>query len=372
MQVENLKDPAAVKRFYETRYEQGYMDVWGHDRRRRLQDALADVVLPAGARVLDFGCGSGALTATLAELWPHVEVHGADISAMAVANAGERVPGATFHVLDASFVAEYEGEFDFVFSHHVLEHVYDLQDALSDLVRLLKPTGRMMHVLPCGNTGSLAHWLCLQRPNGIEVEQGNRFFFEESSHLRRLQSSELSSALLAQGCELADASYGYHWLGVLRLMTEMTPTAWFAMVDPRRCHLRSLSRLLPFLLLLTLVAALRAPMQVLLRARRVWRQVFRFRTRRLAQPSTLVVLGLAVPAMLLLPISAPAEVAMRMLDDREWRKRRNDPAASEMFLLFRRSSATAPGPESEHRVQNVRVEDANARAQATNVALAAD
>jgi trans-aconitate methyltransferase len=258
MQVEKLEDPAAAKRFYETRYEQGYMDVWGDDRRRRLRDVLAKVELPAGARVLDFGCGSGALTAALTEIWPHVEVHGADISATAVANARERVPSAKFHVLDAHFVAEHAGEFDFVFSHHVLEHVYDLQGALADLARLTKPTGRMLHALPCGNAGSLAHWLCLQRPDGIEAEQGNRFFFEESSHLRRLQSAELSDALLEQDCELADASYGYHWLGVLRLMTEMTPPAWFAMVDPRRCRERSLPLMLPFLVLLGLVASLRA------------------------------------------------------------------------------------------------------------------
>ena len=356
MQVEKLEDPAAAKRFYETRYEQGYMDVWGNDRRRRLRDVLADVELPAGARVLDFGCGSGALTATLAEFWPHVDVHGADISATAVANARERVPAASFHVLDANFVTEHEGEFDFVFSHHVLEHVYDLPAALADLVRLSKPTGRMLHALPCGNAGSLAQWLCLQRPDGIQNEQGNRFFFEESSHLRRLQSNELRDALLAQGCELSDASYGYHWLGVLRLMTEMTPPAWFAMVDPRRCHLRSLPMMLPFLLLLGFVAALRAPTQVLLRARRVWSQVFRFRTRRLSQASTMMVFALAVPSLLLLPISAPVEIALRLLDSREWRRRRKDPAASEMFLMFQRRAvplprAGSPVPELAARVE---------------------
>jgi SAM-dependent methyltransferase len=320
------------------------MDVWDGDRHRRVREVLAAIELPPGARVLDFGCGSGALTALLRERWPDAEIHGADISRTAVASAHRRVPGVTFHVLDAAFANAHAGRFDFVFSHHVLEHVFWLAGTVKDLVALLSPRGRMLHVLPCGNAGSLAHRLCRQRPDGVDAQCGNRFFFEESSHLRRLRSDELGRAFAGYGCEMIGAAYGYHWHGVLRLMTEMPPPSWFAMVNPRRCHAASLPFVLPMLLLVAAIAALRAPAQVLLRCRRVWRQVFRYRTRRLTQPSTMLLAALALPAAALLPVSLPIEAFVRWLDGREWRRRRADPGGSEMFLQFASTAGGSAAP----------------------------
>lgn len=338
MQVAVLNDAAATRRFYEGRYATGYMDRWEADRWQRLGDVLAAIDLPAGARVLDFGCGSGALTRLLLARWPDCEIHGADISATAVAHARERDrgAGARFHVLDAAFVRAHRGQFDFVFSHHVLEHVFDLDQTTTDIASLLARHGRMLHALPCGNPGSLPHWLCLQRPDGIDPAAGNRFFFEEASHLRRLRTEDLVQQFAVHGCTLHQASYGYHWWGALRLFTEMAPRELMALLQPRRCHPRSLPLVVPLLLLCLLLWAGRVPFQILVRCRRMLQQVFTFRTRRLVTPSCLALLLLALPALCLVPASALVEAGMRHADRSEWRRRRRDPRAAEMLLEFAR------------------------------------
>src|SRR5690606_23461201 len=173
-----------------------------------------------------------------------------------------------------------------------------------------------------------------QRDDGIDAERGGRFFFEEASHLRRLRSSQLQRALAERGAVVASAEFGYHWTGVLRLMTEMAPPAWFAMVNPMHGRRGSRIRISCLCVLVASIAALRAPTQVLLRAWRVWRQVFWFRTRRLRDVGVLLVFALVLPALLLAPISLPVEALMQALDAREWRTKRRDPAGSEMFLQF--------------------------------------
>jgi SAM-dependent methyltransferase len=338
MQVEVLDGPVAAREFYEARYRRGYMDRWEPDRERRLLDVLAPIELPAGARVLDFGCGSGALTRLLRRRWPDCAIHGADISRTAVAHARARAAalGIQFHLLDAGFVRDHRGCFDFVFTHHVLEHVYDLGATVADLAGLLAPGGRMLHVLPCGNPGSLPHWLCLQRADGIDPAAGNRFFFEESSHLRRLRSDELAQQFARHGCGLTRASFGYHWLGALRLFTEVPPPDLCRLLDPRPCRPAARPAVLALLVLALGIAALRAPVQVLLRCRRLLQQALRFRTRRLGEPASIALLLLAVPALCLLPLSLAVEGIVRLGDRREWRRRRHDARGAEMLLEFTR------------------------------------
>ena len=256
------------------------------------------------------------------------------------------MPAARFEVLDAAFVDAHRGRFDLVFSHHVLEHVFDLDATVRDLAALVAAGGRMVHALPCGNAGRLAHWLCRQRPGGVDAGRGNRFFFEESSHLRRLRTDDLRAAFAAHGFALTGAAYGYHRFGVLRLMTEMTPADWLPMVDPRPCRPTSRPAVAALFVLVAVIAALRAPLQVLRRARRCWRQVFRFRTRRLFAPTTLALFALAVPGALAAPVSLPVALLVRAGDRREWRRRRGDPARAGMTPTDARAGPSAPPAEA--------------------------
>lgn len=346
MQAETLPDAAAARAYYDARYAAGYMDRWEAERHDRLREVLATIQLPAQPRILDYGCGSGSLTALLAACWPDAQVVGVDVSATAVAHARQRHPDPRlrFATLDAAFVRDAAGTFDFVFSHHVLEHVFDLDGSLAELARLLARPGRMLHVLPCGNAGSFSHWLCRRRPDGIDAAAGHRFYFEEPSHLRRLRSDELADRLAAHGVTLQAAWFGYHWLGAVRLFTELSPRDLMVALDPRPWRKASWPWWLPVAFSLVALCLLRAPAQVLVRARRLWQQATVHRTRRLGELRSLCLLALTVPALCLWPISWLVESAVRALDQREWRRRRLDPRGTEMLLTFGRQPAPDPAP----------------------------
>ncbi|TWT15030.1 trans-aconitate 2-methyltransferase [Reyranella sp. CPCC 100927] len=83
----------------------------------------AHLVTDPGARILDLGCGSGALSARLALLAPGAHVVGVDIDPQTVALAGEKyqLPNLSFEVGDAAAV--HDGA-DAVVSCSMLHHVY--------------------------------------------------------------------------------------------------------------------------------------------------------------------------------------------------------------------------------------------------------
>ena len=83
----------------------------------------AHLVTDPGARILDLGCGSGALSARLAALAPGAQVTGLDIDPQSVALAREKypLPNLSFEVGDAAAV--HDGV-DAVVSCSMLHHVY--------------------------------------------------------------------------------------------------------------------------------------------------------------------------------------------------------------------------------------------------------
>lgn len=83
----------------------------------------AHLVTDPGARILDLGCGSGALSARLAALAPGAEVVGLDIDPQSVALARGKypLPNLAFEVGDAAAV---HGPADAVVSCSMLHHIY--------------------------------------------------------------------------------------------------------------------------------------------------------------------------------------------------------------------------------------------------------
>lgn len=93
-----------------------------------------------GARALDVGCGTGALTAALLEVGPRVEVEAIDLSPAFVGFARERI-GATrarVEVGDAQRLAFPDQSFDWVGSMLVLNFVPDRERAASEMRRVAK------------------------------------------------------------------------------------------------------------------------------------------------------------------------------------------------------------------------------------------
>jgi 2-polyprenyl-6-hydroxyphenyl methylase/3-demethylubiquinone-9 3-methyltransferase len=133
-------------------------DIWDrvpahrHVNRAALNHAL-DVVRDAGsragtqARVLDLGCGDGAITAELTGDGAHVT--GADVSPVAIERARAAHPGIEFETTARDEPLPFgDAAFDVVVCLNVLEHVADTQHFLSEARRVLAPAGLLGLTVP--------------------------------------------------------------------------------------------------------------------------------------------------------------------------------------------------------------------------------
>jgi SAM-dependent methyltransferase len=133
-----------------------YVHGYSERERLRLEDqskTLAgllhhDTLYPAGARVLEAGCGVGAQTVILARQSPAAMFTSVDVSpeSVAAARAAVAATGATnvsFQTADIFHLPFAEASFDHVFVCFVLEHLRQPQEALRQLARVLKPGGTL-------------------------------------------------------------------------------------------------------------------------------------------------------------------------------------------------------------------------------------
>jgi SAM-dependent methyltransferase len=112
-----------------------------HDQAGTLVELLhGDTSYPAGARVLEAGCGVGAQTVTLSARSPRARLTSIDVSAESIAAArARRLPNVEFRQADL-FTMPHE-TFDHVFVCFVLEHLPDPVAALAKLKTMLRPGG---------------------------------------------------------------------------------------------------------------------------------------------------------------------------------------------------------------------------------------
>ncbi len=126
------------------------------ERMNRFQEAearriIADLALPAGSRGLDVGCGVGLYALWLAEAVGEggrvvaIEPEPAKVEAaralVADEAAGQRV---AFEQGDATAIPLPDGSVDWVWCGDVLHHIVETERALRELLRVLRPGGRVI------------------------------------------------------------------------------------------------------------------------------------------------------------------------------------------------------------------------------------
>lgn len=104
--------------------------------------AVLDLLAPRkGERILDLGCGSGQLTAAIADAG--ATVIGIDSSPEMLAEARANYPAIDFRLGDAAKFS-LEAPVDAVFSNAVLHWVKNAAGAAASIARALKPGGRFV------------------------------------------------------------------------------------------------------------------------------------------------------------------------------------------------------------------------------------
>jgi SAM-dependent methyltransferase len=117
---------------------------WYRGRRRVIRAELDQLPLPAGARVLDAGCGSGR---TLQELVDYGEVSGIELNVEAAELARARGHGEV-RVGRLEALPWADDTFDLITCLDVIEHTPDDRLALTELRRVCRPGGWMLVTVP--------------------------------------------------------------------------------------------------------------------------------------------------------------------------------------------------------------------------------
>ena len=313
--------------YYSARHAAGWMDYWPDDKQDRVIGLILDAGVDGTARVLEFGCGVGVFAHALKTAAPSLDVHGCDISMTGIAKSRQRAPRVSFHLLTDAGAEPPLGTFDFIYTHHVLEHVADLDAALERIGGLLKPGGKVLHIVPCANPGSLEHRIaCLVR-NGVSREPETRFCVDDSSHVRRPTSGELEQAFSRHGFVLRQSRFANQFWGALEYLTAEYHRTLIRWLNPAfGVGPWASMQLLAWLLVLLPLCWLRHMPSHILRT---------FRYRR-SMSGKLLVYALLPLALLLRPVSACLDKLLRTARDWEWRHHSAEPNGSEMYLLFER------------------------------------
>ncbi|HKD08163.1 MAG TPA: methyltransferase domain-containing protein [Bryobacteraceae bacterium] len=127
-------------------YEDRHSFVW-----KSSSDLIDQLDPKPGERVLDLGCGTGHLTAQIAERG--TEIIGIDSSASMIAQARQNYPKLRFQLADARDFT-FDDPFDAVFSNAVLHWVHEAGSVIGSIAKALKPGGRF--VLEFGGRGNTA------------------------------------------------------------------------------------------------------------------------------------------------------------------------------------------------------------------------
>lgn len=324
-QTAQLYDFSQSVAFYEARYALGYMDEWPQDKIDQVLEVLGTLGLPRSGKALDFGCGTGVFSAILAQALPEWEVFGVDVSRAAIDKARQKVSGVKFFQMGDSAYAELST--DFLFSHHVLEHVADLSITRDQMLRYLGPRAHMLHILPCGNSGSFAHTLCQLRDGGIESSLGNRFFFEDEGHVRRLTTDELVSLFTQARFLLLSAHYTGQYWSAIDYFTRIEPYLIDGMSDPSKTRDESAARQL---------RSIRRRLKVV-----AWARNFVIRYTKAWSPKRPRSLrSIARVTILALPYFVARAVGIYVSTKarNEWSEHKYDPRGDQMFVAFYRDA----------------------------------
>ena len=159
-------------------------------------------VLPLknGQTVLDFGCGTGKIIKKMKTDFPKCKYFGLDVSEVAIKIAKRTCPNDKFYVIEDGYKLPFKNNgFDFIIAADVIEHVYNTKKTFSELVRVLKPKGKILISTPY--YGFIKNLL-------IITFGFDKIFDPFGQHIRFFSKKSLFSIVTSEG--LSVTKHGYY------------------------------------------------------------------------------------------------------------------------------------------------------------------
>lgn len=138
------------EKFYEEFFDEKDLELYVKDRRSTTrQETILEFLqahVPAGAKILDVGCGLGEILGILPAGY---QLHGMDYAqhnvAVSTKRLGARAVIKQGSIYDIPFASD---QFDVCLCNEVLEHIEDDARGVRDIARVLKPGGFLLTAVP--------------------------------------------------------------------------------------------------------------------------------------------------------------------------------------------------------------------------------
>ena len=130
-------------------FEKLFVNSASHSRQvsQHAERLLKLIEVEAGQKYLDVGCGNGAAAINLAQKY-HLDVTGIDVDPDQIRLAEAHSQGlanARFLTIDGTRLPLEDGQFDIVFTNKVTHHIPNWEEAIVEMIRVLKPDGYLIY-----------------------------------------------------------------------------------------------------------------------------------------------------------------------------------------------------------------------------------
>lgn len=196
-----------------------YVDIDPHDLSHGAYIHLKYILelvqsLPQKSKILDYGCGAGAIIKAVKKARPDLDCYGIDFSSVAINQAKSTSSDINFKIFNGESTSYDDNFFDCIIMLEVLEHVSDPNQTLIEIKRILKPLGNFFLAVPQEKS--------LKTLQGILIKL---FSFTPSKqtagHLHFWAENQLSTLLNLNGFNINEKTYSQHLLWQIIGMTYM-------------------------------------------------------------------------------------------------------------------------------------------------------
>jgi ubiquinone/menaquinone biosynthesis C-methylase UbiE len=145
-------------------------------------EALTSLGLADGMSVLEIGSGPGFYTELLCGLVPNASITGLEIDPELIAHAESRLAGRVSRFVERSVLDTGlpDDSFDFAVARLVLQHIPDQEQALKEILRVLRPGGRLVVIDVDHRVSNLVH----------PVKPALEAVLEKTAQLHRLRGGD--------------------------------------------------------------------------------------------------------------------------------------------------------------------------------------